>query len=575
MTQNCNTHCNTHQKIKILDDHTINKIAAGEVIENPSSVVKELVENSIDAKANFILVEIKTGGRQLIRITDNGFGMGSEDAKLCLKRHATSKIRDIDDLFTISSMGFRGEAVPSIASISKMTLHTCNGLESTFIYLEGGKVLEQSSAPREVGTTFEIKELFFNVPVRKKFQRSPTYDTQEIAKVITLQALAHPEISFQLISDSKSIIDVKAGEKKPFLELLKERAETLLGQDFLLSHFEGVQALFGKPCSSRHNRSGQYLFINRRPVFSPFVSAIVKESYATTLPEGRYPTFVLHLDVLGDLVDINVHPQKKEVRLREQETIKKWLFKATEQALFPPKQNVVYPTFTKNYTYVPANLPREFFQVKIEDEKELPKIPFPAPTCQTQNHPKILGTLPNFIVLEEQEGGLTLVDQRAAQARIFLEKKGEQKQFEIQMLAIPYTLEFTNDEAALLLAFQKELDELGFDVKEFGEKSFILHSLPLLFSRQNPEDVIRKILNDLQQSGKTSILKQENEKRVAQACAKARLELGRKLSFFEAEGIIRELFSCKHNQLCPYGKPILIQWTQNDLIAFFQNSKKF
>lgn len=331
-------------KIRILDEHTINKIAAGEVIENPSSVVKELVDNSIDSGASEISVEISGGGRQLIRVTDNGCGMTPDDAVLCLERHATSKIQSVDDILKITSMGFRGEAIPSIASISKFTLLTSpeeGGEKGTMVIVEGGRILKVCEAARSRGTTIEVKSLFFNVPVRKKFQRSPNYDSGEILKMLVKLALANPEIKIELISNQKLTLETRGALEGPFSSRLSERVADVLGQEFIdqccpvenVCDSIEVHGYIGLPANTRHNRTGQYVFINRRAVFSPLVQHAVREGYSTTLPANRHPLFLLHIVMPGDLVDINVHPQKKEVRLRQEQLLKRAVTQAVDRAL--------------------------------------------------------------------------------------------------------------------------------------------------------------------------------------------------------------------------------------------------
>lgn len=334
-------------KIRVLSDHTINKIAAGEVIENPSSVVKELVENSLDAGASEICIEIKGGGRQLIRITDNGCGMSPDDALLCLERHATSKIKTVEEIHDVTTMGFRGEAIPSIASISKFTLLTRlnDGKESsslgTMVIVDGGKIMNCSPVACSAGTTIEVKSLFFNIPVRKKFLKSPAVDANEIHKVISLLSLGYPEIKFQLVSDGKSLLSMPLVQETTFQEKLKARIGAVIGQDFMqhTKYLESthdsfkVQGVVGQPSYTRHNRSGQYLFINQRAVISPLVSYAVKDGYGTALPTGRHPVFVLHLTMPGGYVDVNVHPQKREVRLRQEPLIRDLIIKAVTGSL--------------------------------------------------------------------------------------------------------------------------------------------------------------------------------------------------------------------------------------------------
>lgn len=334
-------------KIRVLSDHTINKIAAGEVIENPASVVKELVENSLDAGSTDICIEIQGGGRQMIRISDNGCGMNSDDALLCLERHATSKLREVEEIHSLSTMGFRGEAIPSIASISKFNLLTCPAKEGdtdpvgSMVIVDGGKMVSCSPAARSQGTTIEVKSLFFNVPVRKKFLKSPSIDANEILKTVSLIALGHPSIKFQLIIDGKNTLIAPSSKDPSFDTQLQERIESVLGPDFtrnatyIEENKDGIslKGVIGQPGYTRHNRTGQYLFINKRGVVSPLVAYAVKDGFGSSIPSGRFPVFVLHLEVSGDLVDVNVHPQKREVRLRQEQVIKELIIKAVRNGI--------------------------------------------------------------------------------------------------------------------------------------------------------------------------------------------------------------------------------------------------
>lgn len=383
-------------KIRVLSDHTINKIAAGEVIENPSSVVKELVENSLDAGATDICVEIQGGGRQMIRISDNGCGMNSDDALLCLERHATSKLREVEEIHTLSTMGFRGEAIPSIASISKFNLLTCPAPENntppvgTMVIIDGGKIISCSPAARSQGTTIEVKSLFFNVPVRKKFLKSPSVDANEILKTVSLMALGYPGVKFQLISDGKNLLMAPPSQESAFSEKLMARIEKVLGQDFSLNTTfveetkDGItlEGVIGEPSYTRHNRTGQYLFINKRAVVSPLVAYAVKEGFGTSIPTGRFPVFVLHLSIAGDLVDVNVHPQKREVRLRQEQLIKELLIKAVRNRIShghssfsPEAANHISPVFAAAFQSHDHSQLQEVPETWVFQPKALPVTP--------------------------------------------------------------------------------------------------------------------------------------------------------------------------------------------------------
>lgn len=337
-----------NRKIQILDEQTINQIAAGEVIENPSSVVKELVENSLDAGATCIRVEIGAGGRDLIRISDNGYGMESADALLALKRHATSKIQQIEDVEEIATMGFRGEALASIVSIAKVAVFSCpqekggDKNAGVLVMAEGGRVTSQAPITRDGGTTIEVKSLFFNLPVRRKFQKSPAYDTQEIYHLMVRLALGNPRVGFELISDGKCLLDLSPAQASASIEkALEARLKPLMG-DLFSAHckplkFSGkgvqIEGFIGTPELHKPNKTGQFLFINSRSIQSPLIGAIIRDAYGPMLPSARYPTWVLHVELPGGWVDVNVHPQKKEVRLREESILREILTEAVQKAI--------------------------------------------------------------------------------------------------------------------------------------------------------------------------------------------------------------------------------------------------
>lgn len=302
------------QKILKLPETVINQISAGEVVENPASIVKELVENSLDAGANAIHVEIVGGGQELIRVEDDGCGMSSEDALLSLERHATSKLKSIDDLQTLGTMGFRGEALAAISSVSQFELMTSDGT-GTKVVCEGGRIVKAEPCARNRGTTIEIRSLFFNTPARKKFQKSASACAAAVTKTMETIVLAHPEIAFTLKVHGKTTIKTRPAS-------WKERIGEIVG---ILEHevkFEGngvaIAGLIGAPAKAMINRSGQYLYINRRPIFSPLISRAVKDGFGTRIAEHEFPPFVLFLEIPADEVDVNVHPQKKEARFRDE-----------------------------------------------------------------------------------------------------------------------------------------------------------------------------------------------------------------------------------------------------------------
>ncbi|PJD96123.1 MAG: DNA mismatch repair protein MutL [Parachlamydia sp.] len=607
-----------HTKIRILDEHTINKIAAGEVIENPSSVVKELIENSIDAGASEICVEIHEGGRQLIRISDNGCGMNQDDALLSLERHATSKLQEVEDMETLTTMGFRGEAIPSIASISKFMLLTAqeNTQNGTLILVEGGKVLRCGPAARSVGTTIEVKSLFFNVPVRRKFQKSPSFDTHEILKILTIQALAHPHIQFELISDHKSVLRTPPSKQSSFKEILYERMIDVLGNDFAkdVTFLEGQEGdcriigYIGQPMASRPSKNQQFLFINQRAVSCPAIAFAIREGYGTALAAGRYPVFMLHLTLPGSLIDVNVHPQKKEVRIRQEHLIKNLLHSAVQKALHIQEACATHifaaqPSFMaakEERTFTPPSSPPpmsfsfggQFFDHSLYDELDSPKtaaeipqkikpmIPPPIPATLPAFPPakelpevKVLTTIKGFI-LAENGNGLYLIDQRAAHSRVLFEQlaaRQSQNPLSMQRLLIPYTLEVTSLEASKIKEHLGELNAIGIQIQEFGTNTFLIDGLPSLLGNVDIELLMEDLVKALCDSAHVQPFKQEKEKQFARLANKITISAERKLSLEEAETLLKQLWTCQTPRFCALGKPTLVALTSDDLLYFFKH----
>lgn len=605
-------------KIRVLDENTINKIAAGEVIENPASVVKELVDNSIDSGATEISVEIAAGGRQLIRVSDDGCGMSPDDAVLCLERHATSKIQSVEDILKIHSMGFRGEAVPSIASISKFTLLTSSddeGQKGTMVIVEGGKIVKVCDTVRSRGTTIEVKSLFFNVPVRRKFQRSPNYDSNEILKMLMKLAMANPEIKIELISNQKHLLETKRPVGDEFPTRLTERLTDVLGDEFISqccvveNIYEGIEVYgyIGLPAYTRNNRTGQYVFINRRPVFSPLVHHAVREGYSTTLPTNRHPLFVLHIMMSGDFVDVNVHPQKKEVRLRQEQTLKRAVTQAVDKALhgsgFAPVSFDIAsaedegPSIFEQKGFGGVPLVHEnMFQEDTLQSFSAPapaafvaepeeRLAAPEPVCEVPLIPeeeivqppvgRVIGTIPGYILLDafstSDDGCFSLIDQKAAHSRVIYEsllKKSRSQSLEIQQLLVPVTLELTPEESSLLQMNIEKLVNLGLSIKEFGKYSFVIDAVPTIFGDIDLEALVHELLHSL---GKDEQIKVEHEVERKLAAHASRLSLSRakRLNLQEAEHLVERLFSCKHPYQSPTGQSTLTTFNQQELSKRF------
>ena len=538
-------------KIRLLDDLTINKIAAGEVIENPASVVKELLENSLDAGSTEISIEVMNGGRTLIRISDNGSGMGKDDALLSLERHATSKLKSLDDLNVLNTLGFRGEAIPSIASISKYSCLTSDGNESTLIKVFGGKLNACDPAVREKGTTTEVKDLFFNVPVRRKFQRSPHYDEQEILKMVSLHAIARTDIKFHLIINQKPVLLTQSDN-------LFERIGEVFGEDFqnelIPIDKEGIYGFITRPFHHKSNKAQQNLFLNRRPVQSPFISFSMKEAYSTHIPANRYPGYVLFVDSDPSDVDVNVHPQKREVRLRQESDLKRLIFLAVQEAL--AKRNTPV-----NFTEVVApTMPWDYAWNKFEPSPTVSKLEDYKLELPVKPLPQLLTTIKGYVVVEGlNQEGISLLDQSRAHSRVLfekLEKKGA-SDWEKETLLIPLLFEFTPVDSLKVKERIEDLKSVGLDLREFAPRTFACDSYATYYKPDEIETFIRQFIEEEKGDDYFSRLAEKAARHSVSSDTTLTREMGQKL--------LSDLMNCQNIQEAPNGKPIYIHLNKDTL----------
>lgn len=549
--------------IRLLSDQTINQIAAGEVVENAASVVKELIENSVDAGATRIDVEIRGGGRQQIRISDDGVGMGREDALLAFERHATSKISTADDLEGVATHGFRGEALPSIAAISKVELTTSTGsAEGWRVSIEGGRMIDCTPFGRAQGTTVDVRSLFYNVPARAKFQRSVRSDTSEIHRMVVLAALAHPEIAMRLIVQGEGVIDLPSvtGER---IERIQQRLAQLLSDEWrngsCLVEGEGVWGVIASPHHNRSNRTGHYLFVNRRPVHSPLISRAVTDGFGTRLPHQRYPLFCLHLDLPGEDLDVNVHPQKREVRFRNEEQVTALVERSIDEALSrkerasrpaPPPSGVHAVELPVARMEVPPPLPVVSEQLVMERPIE----PFatwrhyllvdveqlPADWCKKLFAP---------------ERGVAWVDSRAAQARIEFERLLEERVAQPHPLLIPHTVDIPREAVSIVEGAVAELSSMGIEVRYLGGTTFAIDSLPFAVEG-SLSTWFTELVDLIWQQGDKRVVERERRRRLAIAICRA---AGRQLdaiSLGEGRALLAKLRGCSTPWESPQGRPI-------------------
>ncbi|MDR2540149.1 MAG: DNA mismatch repair endonuclease MutL [Chlamydiales bacterium] len=560
-------------KIRTLDEQTINQIAAGEVIENPASVVKELVENAVDAGASQIKVEIFSGGFQSITVNDNGSGMSREDALLCFTRHATSKIQKVEDLSYLSTMGFRGEALSSIAAISKVTLTTSYESVGVKLEVESGRVLSIDPAPRVRGSSVEVRSLFYNTPARKKFQKSVSASSAEITKLMTFLSLAYPEIGLSLWHQGKRIFDFCASKNRQ--EEMLVRAKTLLSDDFvedlhIIAHkqegFE-IMGFIASPLKVRVNRSGQYLFVNRRIVICPVFSYAVRDAFSTRIEKNRHPLFVLHCAIAPHLIDVNVHPQKKEIRLKEEKYTKNLIRLAVEKALEKKSESQSVPmsiSYERQKTFFWRKEPSA--QILCESLPEFKQESFIDVL-------EVIGLFSHYLFLHPQSSLLKItgvkeaiamigIDLHAAESKIlFDEMKENQEPKGSQILLLPDTLVFSKAESEGILRILDELHQLGLRVYPIGESAFLIEAIPKFVKQDQVRDLMLECLQGSKEQG--------NRKYAAVLCRWVRKNK-QPFSQDRALKLVERLLCLPDPLFCPLGKKIISCITKGQIDDWFK-----
>ncbi len=558
-------------RVRLLPEHVANQIAAGEVVERPASVVKELVENSLDADAQRITIAIKGGGRSVIRVTDDGFGMSRDDALLALERHATSKIAKAEDLAKISSLGFRGEAVPSIASVSRFALVTRERgtLSGTRIEIAGGKITGVTEEGTAEGTVVEVRNLFFNLPARRKFLRSEQTETAHIEHIVTLCALGHPGVAFRLVVEERERFNLAPAKD------LASRIRELCGNE-LMGQLVPVAAgmitgFIGKPGISRSDRSQQNVFVNGRPVESKGINYALREGYHTALMRGQFPVTFLFIEIDPALVDVNIHPAKREVRFRDEFAVKQAVIDAVRAALEP--KGVVRPlagtvASAVSSGQLPAESAGDSRHYTVQSEF------VPAAEIQTEQEGrwKILGVIGQLYVLAESPEGLVLLDQHAAHERVLFEKMLKELAGEAapsQKLLLPVTLEFDARDAEFLRSNLKTLHKLGIGISEFGDKTFLVDAVPPYFRLENLSQTFRRIVDELRQTGEEVHARRLGEDKIATTVCRHAVKARDPLRGEELNALLAQLHKCELPYTCPHGRPTMIQ------ISYGELEKKF
>ena len=517
----------TMKKIQRLSENSINQIAAGEVVENPASVIKELIENSLDAKASHITIRIEKGGQELIEIEDDGHGMSPDDAVFSLERHATSKIKTADDLNQLSTMGFRGEALAAITSVSQFEMKTSDGTQGTHITGSGGKINTVVPVARNPGTTITIRSLFYNTPARKKFQKSIASNTAQITKVVEILSMANPEVAFTYISQGETIYCLEK-------ESRKERVEKLLGPFEHASERGKLWGLFGAPALAKSQRRSQFLFINKRPVFSPLISRAVQTAYGTRLENNRYPSFALFLELEPHHFDINVHPQKKEIRFSKESALFSQVEAFVSKVFAPKSIEERKPIF---FDPIPNFVLSDLPHIKREERQE----PFAF-----EMKGRALAVFDRFFLYEKE--GLFVIDLQKASARIFFEEMSEKK-VQSQSLLIP--LEIEEDPEVI-----PSYEEMGFECRQISHKKIAVDALP---SKVEPEDI------------ETFFSAWKEGKKLEDFSCRYFARVKKRYTLDEAMHIFETLQKCKDSEFDPLGIRIWKKVTSGDLESLVES----
>lgn len=614
-------------KIVILDENTANKIAAGEVVERPASVVKELVENSLDAGAAAITVEIKNGGISLIKVMDNGSGMEEDDVGIAFERHATSKIRSADDIENISSMGFRGEALASIAAVSAVQLVTRTAVKDhgTSIEIQGGNVIDIKPTGCPVGTTISVRNLFYNTPARFKFLKKDTTEAGYISDVIMRIALGHPEVSFKLISNSSTILHTPGNNdclSAIFSVFGKETAREVYEVTYADAKIK-ISGYAGKPEIARSNRNQQTLFINKRLIRSKLISSAIDEAYNTYLMKNKFAFAVLNLEINPILVDVNVHPSKMEVKFSNEQDIFRAVYNAVNGALLSSSQiRTVTPSaagyknpfilnhekkFDVKYTQDALEINKPVIKEQpMEDGYGKEKTPTqvlnqtsylkdspvykydtndtnntnnesivreiePDNNRQILNDSRIIGQAFNTYILLQQNDELLLMDQHAAHERIMYEEIRGKYNNDIaiaQTLLSTFVIELTHNEIKFLEEEKEFFLKLGFDFEAFGNNSILLRSAPLNVN-ENVKDIFLELLDYIISNGKTERYIIANEALYRIAC-KAAIKANKKLNEMEIKELLEKLYLLENPFSCPHGRPSVIKISKYELEKMFK-----
>ena len=609
------------QRINILPENVTNKIAAGEVVERPASVIKELIENSLDAGATDISVEINAGGRRLIRITDNGHGMSREDALLSLERHATSKIRCDSDLESIITLGFRGEALPSIASVSRFSLESreADSLEGTEIVVEGGRVREVKACGMAPGTVITVEQIFFNMPARLKFMKSAETETGHVADVVARMSVSRPDVAFSCISDERELLRLQRSD-------LQRRLAQVVGKDSSQhlypinggDEYTTLSGFVSAPSLVRSGTQAIYTYINGRFIRDKVVQHAVMLAYRGVIDRGRYPVVALFIELPPGEVDVNVHPTKHEVRFRRQSVVHEAIQGAIEEVLrrspwlAVPPVSLHVPTTSTGQAYreriaaaaqvsLALVSPQQYRSPSTDQIGKVPAAPvvtqqrthsvsetevafqpdqlpaeqFPEKTRGYFSSLSIIGQFHSEYILCQSDTELVMIDQHAASERVayqLLKQQCQSGKIESQRLLFPETLELTFSEVAAAVRFNQELAGIGFELEPFGGTTILISAAPRLVARKNPSLLIRDILADLEKFGTSGAFNDALENLLSRIACHSVIRGTHPLEHRQISELLSRMDSTDFAASCPHGRPVSHVVTLAELQKIFKRT---
>ncbi len=568
-------------RIHILDEATINKIAAGEVIERPASVVKELIENSVDAGASDIRIEVEKSGKKLIRVIDNGCGMTGEDAALSFVKHSTSKIARIEDLDNVLTMGFRGEALSSICAVAKVEIvtKTREELAGTKVTLQGGRLLDISETGSPDGTTVTVEDLFYNTPARKKYLKSDSTELAHIIDVVTRNALGHNNISFILLHNGLEILHSPSAElHDTIVHIFGQEVARSMVQVDSSSRFAKVTGFVSKPSVTRGSLEFQYFYINDRSVSSRSLSYAIREGYGTLLPKDRFPIAILKISIDTREVDVNVHPTKNQVRLGHEgeisDTVTQAVRNALNLSLIPAakisQQHLIYektplaPVYVKETSsgFAVRDTERRLRRTERsldEEKKVMPEV-------------NVLGQVDSLYVIAETKDGLMIIDQHAAHERVLFEQVRDSGRSDSQELIVPVNLELDSKEKVLMKECIPYLEEFGFRISGFGPDTFAVIAVPQVLGRLEDPGLVHDIISDILSEGR---IKNETGifERVTKSIAcRGAIKAGANCSTEQMETLIKQLFQTENPYTCPHGRPTMVSFNREELDKLFKRN---